>query len=816
MAVIGCGRTWVVAGLLATTAMAGPALAQDAPTPDAVAGPDDQDADSGDIIVTALKRAQNLQDVPLAITAITTETLENLQVQDFDDYARYLPSLSYQATAPGFSNVYFRGVASGENANHSAQLPSVGTYLDEAPITTIQGALDIHVYDVARVEALAGPQGTLYGASSQAGTVRIITNKPDTSGFYGSVDGEVNFVAHGGTGYVAEGFVNVPLSQNAAIRVVGWYDKDAGYIDNVRGTRVFPTLGPDFDVPGTNTVTNDAFVEENYNDTETYGGRAALKIDLDDNWTVTPQIMGQRQISHGSFAYQRGLGRLEIEQYNPERVRDEWYQAALTIEGKIGSFDVTYAGAYMARGTLANTDYSDYAYYYDALFGYGAYYVDNDGNPLSNQRVIGDDRYTKQSHELRLNWESGPARIVGGLFYQRQTHNIGQDYVIDGLSDDLSFSSGGTNASGVDFVDINKPDTLWYTKQFRVDRDYAAFGEITVEITDKLEATLGTRIFRYDNSLVGFFGYTEGFSGGTGIGGCFAGPVVEGSPCTNLDKSTADTDFIHKLNLTYKFTDDALVYGTVSRGFRPGGLNRRGTLPPFRPDFIDNYEIGWKTSFADNRVTWNGAAYLLKWSDIQFSYLGANVLTEIRNAGDGEIKGVEMAITARPVDGLNISLSGAYTDATLTTPYCRIANPEFDCSLPGPEGQENFIQAPEGTRLPITPEFKANAQARYEFPVGADSEAFVQAAAVYQSDVLFDLRTIERAILGTQQAYTTVDLTGGVSFGNIRFEVYARNVFDVLGGTYRNAQCAVQTCGDTTYIFPLQPRTIGIRAGTKF
>src|SRR3546814_143061 len=176
----------------------------------------------------------------MAITAITTKKLDEHQVSDFDDYARYLPSVSYQTAGPGYSNVYFRGVASGENANHSTSLPSVGTYLDEQPITTITGAIDIHVVDIARVEALAGPQGTLYGASSQAGTIRIITNKPDTSGFYGEANVEVNNVAHGEWGYVAEAFANMPISENVAARVVGWVKRDAGYIDNIPGRSPSP------------------------------------------------------------------------------------------------------------------------------------------------------------------------------------------------------------------------------------------------------------------------------------------------------------------------------------------------------------------------------------------------------------------------------------------------------------------------------------------------------------------------------------------------------------------------------------------------
>ncbi|MEG3180899.1 TonB-dependent receptor [Sphingomonas sp. LT1P40] len=773
-----------MAGLLASTAMVpATALAQSAP-------PDDDD----EIIVTAQKREQNLQDVPLSITAIGTEKLEQLNVSDFDDYARYLPSLSYQTAGPGASAVYFRGIASGETINHSGQLPSVGTYLDEAPITTIQGALDIHVYDIARIEALAGPQGTLYGASSQAGTVRIITNKPDTSGFYGSAAGEVNFVADGGIGYVGEGFVNLPVSSNIALRVVGWYEKKAGFIDNIPGTRVFPTLSPGGDIPGTNTVTNTAFVEDDYNEVEIYGGRAALKIDLDDSWTVTPQVMGQVQKTQGTFAYELGLGAYKVQQYNPESSRDKWIQAGLTIEGKIGSFDVTYAGTYLDRLVTSANDYSDYAYYYDALFGYGAYYVDNAGNPISNQLFEGRDAFTKQSHELRFNWESGPARLIFGGFYQRQTHNIQQVYKIPGFAD--AYEVPGWT------------DTIWLTKQYRVDRDYAVFGDLTVDISPKVSATLGTRVFKYKNSLVGFFGYGAGFSSGTGEAACFAPSVVAGSPCTNLDKVSEDWGFIHKINLTYRPVDDVMLYATASRGFRPGGINRRGTLPPFGADFIDNYEIGWKTNFGPLRF--NGAVYQLDWTNMQFSYLGANGLTEIKNAGNARVRGVEVEFAGRPAPGLTFSVSGAYNDAKLVGPYCLISG-MATCTGPG-----NVELAPAGTRLPITPKFKGNAQVRYEMPVGGDAKAYVQGAFVYQSEVVFDLRTAARAAFGTQKGYGTFDFSAGGEVAGLKVDVYLRNAFDVVAGVYRTAQCGVGTCGGTLYNYPIQPRTIGIKVGKDF
>ncbi|HZO22026.1 MAG TPA: TonB-dependent receptor plug domain-containing protein, partial [Steroidobacteraceae bacterium] len=175
--------------------------------------PSDTEAPSGsgleEVVVTAQKRVENMQNVPISIQAIGTEKLDQMHVTNFDDYAKLLPSVSFQTAGPSFEHTYMRGVASGGDGNHSGSLPSVGMYLDEQPVTTIDGNLNIHIYDIARVEALSGPQGTLYGASSEAGTIRIITNKPDPTGFKAGYDVEGNSVDHGGKGYTVEGFVNM-------------------------------------------------------------------------------------------------------------------------------------------------------------------------------------------------------------------------------------------------------------------------------------------------------------------------------------------------------------------------------------------------------------------------------------------------------------------------------------------------------------------------------------------------------------------------------------------------------------------------------
>src|SRR6185503_17052495 len=232
------------------------------------------------VTVTAQKREENLQSVPVSVQVLGESRLTDLHVLDANDYIKHLPSVASQSIAPGYTVVHMRGVASGENNNHSGPLPTVGTYLDEQPITTIGGTLDIPILDIARIESLAGPQGTLYGASSEAGTIRIITNKPDPSGFAASYMVEGNNVAHGDWGYVVNGMVNVPLNDKVAVRIVGWVQRDAGYIDNVFGTRTFvnnPCTDPDpgpcaiADTSDDVTIDNSRFVEENFNTSEKIG-----------------------------------------------------------------------------------------------------------------------------------------------------------------------------------------------------------------------------------------------------------------------------------------------------------------------------------------------------------------------------------------------------------------------------------------------------------------------------------------------------------------------------------------------------------------
>ena len=694
--------------LLATTAAILPAsaFAQDAAATD----------DTTEIVVTAQRREERLRDVPISITALGEGKLEQANVQSFEDYAKLLPSVSFQSFGPSQSQIFFRGVSSGGDGLHIGPLPTSSMYMDEIPVTTIGGTVDFHIYDISRVEALAGPQGTLFGASSLSGVLRVITNAPTIGETSGSVDLQLNKYGKGDFGGTAEGYVNLPLGDSAALRVVGFYDKAGGYIDNIPGTRTF-TLD-DFN-PATNlTVDNSALVKDDYNDVETWGGRAALKIDLDEDWTATTQFIYQNQVANGGFLYDPTKGDLNVTDYLPSRNHDRWWQAALTIQGKLSDWDITYSGGYFERKVDNTSDYSYYTVAYDSYGYYATYFPKASGGYLDpTQSSVLGDKYTKLTQELRISSPSDKSmRLTAGLFLQHQTDKIRADYIVDGIGAEI-------NSGQVWFPGVHPgSDSVFRTRIFRKDRDYAMFAQGEVDLAPNVTLIGGVRGFMAHNTIYGF----SGFNGGSSLVPCVPGSSYPEVPCVSVDKKQVETGVIWRGGLRFKLNEDVMVYATASRGYRPGGNNRRPGVDPFKSDKLDNFEIGWKTKFGN--VFFNGAVFHEKWKDVQFGLvpLNNNGITNTYNAGNARIWGVEGDISAR-FGGLSLSASGTYVDAKTTTDLCAVdpVTKNIVC-LPGVPAA-----APKGTRLPVMPKFKGAMTARYEMPV-AEGTGFVQASVSHQ------------------------------------------------------------------------------------
>jgi outer membrane receptor protein involved in Fe transport len=772
-------------------------------------------ADEGgiqEVVVTAQKRAQDLESVPISVQALTGTKLDELQVNDFAGYVQYLPSVSYTTGStglPGNSSVIFRGIATDGGLIASATLPTVGVYLDEQPITSILGSVDVHIYDVARIEALAGPQGTLYGASSEAGTLRIITNKPDPTKFSASYDLDANKILVGSAGGGLDAYANIPLiADKVALRVVGWYTHTGGYIDNVYRERTFPSSGI--------TQTNPNLVGNDLNTVDTYGGRALLGIDINENWTVTPSVIAQSSKWNGTFrSDDTKVGELKVGHYFPEYGHDDWYQAGLTISGHVSDFEVTYAGYYMDRNRSEHNDYSDYGFYYDALNGSGAFVVDNNGNMVDpSQLNINLDDASKLSHELRIATpQQYRVRGIAGLFYQKQIELTENDYLIKDFADDLSVPG--------------RPGQVWLTKEKRIDIDKAIFAQADFDLTKQLTLTGGIRAYQFDNSLVGFYGVNSTYYG-TGVAQCLGPPVgpyglgaavVDGTPCTNLGVLNADDSISPKRstgngttwrgNLAYKLTPDNLLYATVSTGFRPGGINRAGTGAPFGADHLENYEVGSKNTFLDHHLTLNVTAFYEDWKDVQVTYQapGGSGVALITNAGGARTRGIEGDFTWRASSGFSLNGAATFLNAELTTPlYTGDTTPS----------------APAGQKLPLTPDFKGTLTARYEFPVG-ETAAHVQLAGAYIGERNAVLVTADQEKTGPLPGYFTLQASAGGAKNNFSYEVYVTNLTDARGQQSRAAECNINYCGPSSYdpvgeIYRIyiQPRTIGLRFGQKF
>jgi len=769
--VIASKKAWV--GVTAALASAATA-AQDAPR-----------QPIEEVMVTARKKAESLQDVPISVQALNSEALENQGVSNFNDYALLIPSVSFQSAGPGLSQVYMRGASDGGDGNASGQHPSVAIYLDEMPVTAIGRNLDVHVYDIARVEALAGPQGTFYGSSSQGGTLRIITNQPDTTQFEAGFDVGYSTTSGGDPSHSLEGFVNIPLSESAAIRLVGWTKTDGGYIDNVAGNRTYAL----FDGLGNMSLVtedNDALIEENFNELTNTGARAALKVDLNDNWTATATVVTQTQETEGVWFHDPEnpndqIGDLEIQRFNDDSSEDAFSMFSFALEGDLEFATLNYAGSMLDRDVEYNNDYSDYADYYSTSWiqYYSCEYYGAATSPCTSNNIFyeEDNSYKRQTHELRLSsTNDGAFNYMVGLYYEDSEHTYRQEWIQPGM------------AQGPDFVQLDKAN-LWYlTDQVRGDEQTAIFGEVYYDLTDRLTATVGGRYFENTSRLSGISGY---------------GVIAPGYPAITVDTSVSDSDSILKFNLAYDLSDNVNVFVTWSEGYRPGGINRDETAVvarTYKADFLTNYEFGWKSTWMNESLRWNGAVYQMDWKDMQFTKFDSSFNSPVGltlNIGEAEISGFETDVTFVPTDGLTLSAAMAWNDASFAEDFVIGGN-----------------SSPAGTALPHVPEVKWNATARYEFGfMGFDAHvqgAFANVDDRYNNVFKHSGGNTNVDIRRVQAGYDNVNLAAGLTTDTWGIEAFISNATD------ERAELTRFTTGYDTSITTNRPRTMGIRFNMRF
>ncbi|WP_404714206.1 TonB-dependent receptor [Sphingomonas sp. MMS24-J13] len=716
-----------------TSGAAAAAVAAD-PAPAPAAAEPASDAPLGEIVVTATRKAESIQKVPISIQALGAETLGERQVKGLSDFAALLPSVSFAGIGPGRSTAYFRGIVPA-GGNYA----SVGYYLDDIPITGT-GVPDIHVYDLERIEALSGPQGTLYGAGSLAGTIRFITNKPKIGEWQFGYDLEGNKYGKGGYGGQGEAYVNVPMGDAVAVRAMGYYRRDGGYIDNTPNNGNFndgrsSTLGLGDTNPLTNyTLSNAAIAKKDYNPIYEYGGRLQALWQVAPGWSLTPEITAQRQIAYGYFGYDPRVGDLEVHDYDLTRQDDKWFQAALSIHGHIGDWDLVSATGYFKRKTKLNNDYTYYTVTYDGFGGGYENYLQffdksgctGSGASLKCSTLINPQQYyhsttnrNKFTQELRLSTpKTWPFDVTVGGFYQRQKQENNAYYAIRGLDQIAGYTQACAYSYVKDTCDGNttslagfgvpvsqggtmvttispavKQDGFYIIETDQLYHDEAIFAEGHYDITPKLKITGGIRYFWTDYSITGFAGVRSSAASTasslyvpTGTKGCPTPLPAARLQCLNQNPLASDevgryseSGETHKVALNWQFEPSKMIYANYSTGFRPGGYNRplriRTTgivvgAPPFKSETLTNYEIGLKTTW-HNIFRFNAAVYFEKWNNIQYGVVVAGAQGAGYTGNAGKAEVKGLEYDADLRLGkVTISSSGAYNDARLKGNFC--------------------------------------------------------------------------------------------------------------------------------------------------
>ena len=713
---------------------------------------DQAEIGDNEILVTAQKRSQVLLDVPQSISVVSGDTLEEQNAETFAEYLKLVPGLQLDQSRQGQGRLIVRGV------NTDGVASTVGVYMDETPFGSSSGlvnaavlAADFDTFDLQRVEVLRGPQGTIYGASSLSGVVKFVTNAPSTTGVEARARAAVETTDGGDMSYHGNAMFNLPLSDFAAFRASGSYHRNGGFIDSVGAG------GSD--------------IEEDINDSKSYGGRASLLLLPTDAWSVRLTAVLQNIAADAPSYVESDPDTLEIlndgltqSQFIPgfSNLRYRVYNA--TVEGDLGFADLTSSTSYSTQKQRLRSDYTfALAPLIEAFFG-----VENE---FFQDQKTDSEKFTQ---EVRLSGETAAIDWLVGGYYTEEDGLIEQDFVAStpGTTDPIE----GVPTLGFALVDSSY-------------REVAGFANFTVHLTDRFDVDFGGR---YSDNKQRAYQLTDGAL----VGGFTELPVAE---------SNEDV-FTYSVAPHFEFDDNFTAYARVAKGFRPGGPN---VLPPGAPaefasyesDSIVSYEAGLKGQTDDRILSFDFAAFYIDWDNIQLLATEGGFNFNA-NGGGAKSEGFEFSATARPVLGLSLTANGAYTNAKLTT--------------------DTLIGGLEGDRLPFTPKFSGAVIADYEWMVSDSVEAHIGGSLRHVSSQSASFDATYRAANGRQReipSYDVIDLSAGLDFGRFTLEAFVNNLGNSRGRT--------STTGTDVFggfpLFPggaigtgiLRPRTFGAALGVE-
>lgn len=680
------------------------------------------------VTVTATRRSENLQDVPQSVTALSTEFIEKQALTNMYDLVGALPSVNAVSYVPGQNTIVMRGVSTGTGEFRIDSLVSV--YLDDQPMTAISQQPDVRLIDIERVESLPGPQGTLFGSSAEAGTLHYVTNKPDAGGYSSEFAAEIGTTKGGDPSYDVSGWINIPISDDFAMRVVGFWSEEGGYVDNVLGETFYSA-----NIDGAAFDTNADVAENNQNVYRTTGGRVSGLWTINPDWNLLVTGIYQRGDTMGTWETDPLLGNNKVTRFYDEWRDDEWYTTAATLKGDLGFAELSMTASYFNRRMdyqWDNTDYSQYkTEYYSGypLYDTGALHSSSP-NFQKQKRYSYEARLTSQS-DSKLKW-------MAGAFFE----DVYDWWEYGALTPGLTGTAAWVEANRIACEDIADPniaacplaptDWYYYNKYHNDVQQLAFFGELTYNLTDKWSVTGGARWFQYDRSSFDQYQVPRGLAASSD-------PEANG-----LTTNSTDSDTTLKFATEYHFNPDVMVYALYSEGFRLGGENSQraadtGLVPAkYGPDLLKNYEAGIKSEWLDHRLQLNLSAFMMDWEDVQIR-VGSTSLADSGafwiegnfNAGNAEQKGVEFNGTWLATDRLNFSWS------------VFLGSPEFKDDVANPNSSSGTLLVGDGWTMPISPKEKYWASVEYTFPrILPKGDLWTSFAYTYQGKVWDSLTAI--------------------------------------------------------------------------
>lgn len=893
-------KTSLLLSAAATIGLGGQAMAADATSTAAQAAPvqvAEADTPVDQIVVTAQRRNETIQNVPMTLQALSGATLSQLNVTNFNDLLKYTPNVTFASNGPGQGAIFMRGLSTGFAGNQSsgtiAPFPNVALYLDDQSMQFPARNADVYVADIERVEVLEGPQGTLFGGGAEAGAVRYITAKPKIGVFEGHFEGTAGGTVGGGPNGAFQATVNIPvISDRLAIRAVIYDDHHGGYIDNVPSTftrRATDTGAVNYNftpTPGNQAnsgqYNNYALAKKDYNPLDYTGGRIEALFDVTPDWNVLVAQSYQHIDAEGTFAsYPTGsdfqpLGPLQTTTFSPSYNKDTFWNTAWTVNGKIGDWKLVYTGAYLTRHVEDQQDYANYSrtpggMYYQCTgsatgFGSGPTYCYSPAG-FWHDAI----RNTHHTEEVRLaSPEDKRIRVIGGAYYEKfKIDDIMRfSYETIPTCTDVLITAGAgcvgrteTYPGSTANVPGLQPGGVAFGEDTqRGYRQYAFFGSADFDILPNLTITGGTRYYNYSEFERGsqFETYAT----------CYQQLAcgTAGSGNVNIDANNDHVTyhgFKSRGVITWKPRPGTMLYALFSQGFRPGGFNRATklilpglpygtaadlpagslTTPTYQlirangytPDTLTNFEGGLKTDLLDHKVTLNISGYYMRWNNVQIAFFNPNGgfgnTSFVTNGANFHVKGVEVQLAARPVDGLSFQAGATYNDSKQVSTPCFISNNPGSPSLgqcitqyyaknnPTPITPTSPFGA-IGDSLPYSPHFQGDLRGRYEWTGAADLKWFVSGGVSYTGPTYNQPSTYPSgegvAIPGTtllryrMSAYTLVDASIGIKHDNWNVSVFGENLTNSHASTFTSSAQFIKS------EVPVRPATYGVKISTDF